>query len=433
VNQNVTQSLQKKIHRQVLDNGMTVIAVENPAADIISARIFIKAGSRCEPREKAGLSHLVSAVMTKGTDRLSSLEIAEQVESVGASLSTDATPDYYLLSLKTVSADFAPMLQLCHDLLRYPSFPDAEVELEQRLTLQGIRSGLEQPFTIAYDQMRQAMYPDHPYACSILGREETVATLTRADLEAFHRSFFRPDRIVVSLAGRIAPEAATQLIQEVFGSWEAPTTAVDDPQFPPLTPNPRQMLVPQDTQQSIIMVGHLTNSVRGKDPQNPDPSDYAALKLLNTYLGNGLSSRLFVELREIRGLAYDVSAFYPTRLDPGPFVVYMGTAPENTPIAFNCLRSELERLCTTPLSPEELQAAKNKLLGQYALGKQTNAQIAQVFGWYEILGLGIEFDTRFNEEISGISAPIAQEVACRYFKAEPFVSLVGPEAFISQV
>ncbi|HEY9838185.1 MAG TPA: insulinase family protein, partial [Vampirovibrionales bacterium] len=154
------------------------------------------------------------------------------------------------------------------------------------------------------------------------------------------------------------------------------------------------------------------------------------LKLLNTYLGNGLSSRLFVELREKRGLAYDVSAFYPTRLREAAFVVYMGTAPENTAIALKCLQTEVERLSSITLLEDELQAAKNKLLGQYALGKQTNAQIAQVFGWYEILGLGIDFDTRFTEEVAGISPLEAQEAASCYL-TQAYISLVGPSEAIA--
>jgi predicted Zn-dependent peptidase len=152
--------------------------------------------------------------------------------------------------------------------------------------------------------------------------------------------------------------------------------------------------------------------------------DYPILKLLNTYLGNGLSSRLFVELREKRGLAYDVSCFYPTRLDPSQFVVYMGTAPQNTEIGIKGLEKEVKRLCEQPLSSEELQAAKNKLLGQYALGKQTNAEFAQIYGWYESLGLGIEFDQQFQNQIMHITPEIAQKVACNYFD-DYFLSVVG--------
>jgi predicted Zn-dependent peptidase len=159
--------------------------------------------------------------------------------------------------------------------------------------------------------------------------------------------------------------------------------------------------------------------------------DYAALKLLCTYLGNGLSSRLFVELREKRGLAYEVSAFYSTRLYPASFVVYMGTAPENTTTALEGLRTEVDLLSITEISPSALQAAKNKILGQYALGKQTNGQIAQIYGWYEILGLGIDFDIKFQELIAAVDAQDAITAACKYLK-QPYVSLVGQEAAIHE-
>ncbi|HAG81363.1 MAG TPA: peptidase M16, partial [Cyanobacteria bacterium UBA12227] len=145
--QNVTAPEQQQIiHRTVLDNGIVVIAIENSAADIIATRLFIRAGSQWESREKAGLSHLLSAVLTKGTQKLSSIEIAERVESVGAQLSADTATDYFLLSLKTVSTDWPEMLELAGQMLRYPSFPETEVELERHLTIQDIRSQKEQPF-----------------------------------------------------------------------------------------------------------------------------------------------------------------------------------------------------------------------------------------------------------------------------------------------
>src|SRR5689334_1966826 len=131
------------IHRTVLNNGLVVLVAENPAADIIAGRIFIRAGSCYEKQEQAGLAYLLSAVMTKGCDGLSSLEIAEQVESVGASLSADTTTDYFLLALKTVTSDFPEILALSGRILRSPTFPEVQVELERRLALQNIRSQQE--------------------------------------------------------------------------------------------------------------------------------------------------------------------------------------------------------------------------------------------------------------------------------------------------
>jgi predicted Zn-dependent peptidase len=418
------------IHRTVLDNGIVLLVAENPTADIIAARMFIRAGSRWDPPEQAGLSHLVSAVLSKGTEKLSSLEIAEQVESLGASLSTDATTDYFLISLKSVSADFPEMLELAADVLRSPSFPAAELELERRLTLQAIRSQQEQPFTIAFDQLRHMMYGEHPYALSGLGTEKTVAQLSQTDLQNYHRTHFRPDNLVISLSGRINPSAAIALVNQVLGDWQAPPTPLPTLATPAVQTTPLRQAVAQDTQQSIVMLGYLAPPVR--DGASSTVRDYSVLKLINTYLGNGLSSRLFVELREKRGLAYEVSAFYTTRLDPAQFVAYMGTAPENTAIALEGLQTEIDRLRVTPLTGEELQAAKNKLLGQYALGKQTNAQIAQTFGWYETLGIGIDFDTLFQKQVAETTADAVQEVAQKYLTV-PYVSLVGPAGAVDKL
>lgn len=418
------------IHRTVLTNGIVVLAKENPAADIIAARLFLRAGSRWETAATAGLSHLMSALLTKGTTRLSSMEIAEQVESIGASLGTDSSTDYFLLSIKTVAADFPAMLQLAAELLRSPSFPEHELELERRLALQTIRSQQEQPFTLGFDQLRHIMYGEHPYARSGLGTEATVAQLTRDDLQQFHSTHFRPDNLVISLSGRIAPEAATALIERMFGDWVAPPVPLPVLAPVPVESQPTQAAIAQDTQQSIVMLGYLAPAVTALDAATSQLTpDYIALKLLNSYLGNGLSSRLFVELREKRGLAYEVSAFYPTRLDRAQFVVYMGTAPENTATAIAGLRAEVERLCQIPLDPDTLQSAKNKILGQYALGKQTNAQIAQTFGWYETLNLSIDFDIEFQAAIAALTAPIIQQVAQQYF-TEPYISLVGPASAV---
>ncbi|MBD2388625.1 M16 family metallopeptidase [Cylindrospermum sp. FACHB-282] len=423
MSQTVDTSLSNShIHRTVLPNGIVVLVAENPAADIVAARVFVRAGSCYENREQSGLAHLVSAVMTKGCDGLSSLEIAEKVESVGASLSADTATDYFLLSLKTVTADFVEILALAGRLLRSPTFPEAQVELERRLVLQAIRSQQEQPFTIAYNQMREVMYQNHPYSMSVLGNETTVSALTRADLEQYHQTHFRPDNVVISIAGRITQTEALALVTKIFGDWQAPPQPLPILDLPEIVVAPQPCLKPIPTQQSIIMLGYMGPSVNSPD--------YAPLKLLSTYLGNGLSSRLFVELREKRGLAYELSALYSTRLFPASFVVYMGTAPENTSIALQGLRQEVELLCTTEVSESALLAAKNKILGQYALGKQTNGQIAQIYGWYETLGLGIEFDREFQELIAAVNVSDAMTAASRYLQ-EPYLSLVGQEAAIN--
>lgn len=410
--------------RAQLPNGIVLLVTANPAADIVSGRLYFRGAGTCaETPEQSGLAHLLAAVLTKGTERLSAAEIAEQVESTGAGVGTDATADYFSLSLKTISADFESILDLVAEILLAPAFPEAEVELERSLAIQSIRSQREQPFNVALDQLRSRMYGAHPYGRSSLGTEATVATLQRADLQAFHRTYLRPDVLTVSLCGRIDLERAIAAVARAFGHWSAPTAASDAPPLPAIAAQPAAASTPRDTQQAVIMLGYLAAPAGSED--------YAALKLLNTYLGNGLSSRLFVELREKRGLAYEVSSFFPTRADTSQFVTYIGTAPENTETAIAGLRREVDRLCETVLTAEELQVAKNKLLGQYALGKQSNAQIAQLLGWYETLGLGLEYDDVFQASVAAVTAGRARVVARRYFAIAPYLSIVGPEAAIT--
>jgi len=418
------QSASFPLQRVTLANGVVVLVGENPTADIVAARCFLRAGNRYEPIAQAGVSYLLASVLTKGTQKRTSLEIAEQVESVGASLGADNDADFFLLRVKTVTADFADILHLAGELLRSPAFPESEVDLERRLALRSLRSLREQPFAVAFEQLRRALYGEHPYAFEGMGTEATMAQLTQAHLHTFHQTYFRPDNLVVSLCGQIQPEAAIALVEAVFGDWSRPDTPLPNLDLPTPVPQPRPVTTVQDTQQAAVLVGHLAPPVQ-------DP-DYIPLKLINTYLGNGLSSRLFVELREKRGLAYSVSSLYPTRLDPSQFVAYMGTAPANTDQAIAGLRGELERLRTVPLTADALQVAKNKMLGQYALGKQSNAQIAQIYGWYEILGLGIDFDRQFQVAVQAVTIEDVQRVACRVF-GEPYLSIVGPEEAISQV
>ena len=417
MNQSTTRV--RPLHQYTLSNGIRLLLQENHTVGLVAGRIFLKnSGSRWDPREKAGVFNLLSRVITKGTERYNAAQIAENVESLGAALSSDLTNDYFLLGLKCVTADFAEILELAAEILRNPTFPAEQVDLEKKLTLQSILSQREQPFNLAFAQLRENMYDQHPYALSVLGIEESLSSVTSFDLQTLHQDHFRPDNLVVSLSGNIDLQEAISRLENVFGDWKNPPLQPEQLVLPQVPNQPKEDFLFQDSQQSIIMLGYFAPSVFNQD--------YVPLKLLNTYLGNGLSSRLFVELREKRGLAYDVSAIFPTRLDLSQLILYIGTAPANSQVAQDGLRHEAERLIEKQLSIEELQSAKNKLLGQYALGKQTNSEIAHINGYYEALGLGVNFDTTFTELVKQVSPAMIQDVAIKYI-TQPYLSIVGPK------
>ncbi len=403
-------------HSAVLENGLKVLITENPAADIISARLLLDAGGRRDSAQ-VGLSRMVAEVLTKGTATASARSIAAQIESTGSSLGVDSAPDYFLLALKTVSTEFAALLKLAAELIQTPTFPPEELELERKLLLRSIQARQEQPMAIALQQLLSAVHPHHSYGQPSLGTAESLAQLTRSDLIEFHAGFFRPEQSVLSIAGNISVSVALDLVVEQFGAWrggEMPSFAMVDSTFG-ITSVCNTF---QDNRQSIVMLGYPAAAVQDED--------FVALKVLQTYLCSGLSSRLFTELREKRGLAYEVSGFYPTRLDPSHFVVYLGTAADNTALAQALLQAEMDRLFNDPLSEAALSIAKQKLLGQYALGRQTNHQIAQSYGWYEFLGLGIDYTARFPQLVRAVTPELAHRAARRCFE-RPFVSRVGPQ------
>ncbi|MFS8904269.1 M16 family metallopeptidase [Synechococcus sp. H60.4] len=414
-----------RLQRLHLANGITLLLGQNPTVEILAAHCFFRGGSRVEQPQQAGLSHLLAAVLTKGTRQRSSQGIAAWVESLGASLSVDSAADHFEVGLRCVSEDFPELLQLLAEILRDPSFPEAEVARERELMLQAIRAQQERPFNLAWDQVRQALYGDHPYALPGLGRLETVGSLTREDLLAYHSTYCRPEGMVMAVIGPEPPETMAAQVEAVLGDWVSAGPPAPDPNLPlPSLEKPQLLKLSQPTQQTTIVLGF-----RGSPASS---ADYPALKLLATYLGSGLSSRLFVELRERGGLAYEVSAFFATRRDPAPFVAYLGTAAENTPVALERLQAEIQRLHDTLLSSEEVGMAQRKLLGQYALSKQTNAQVAQLAGWYEILGLGMEFDQQYLQSVRQLTPAHLQQAAKTYL-VNPAIALVGPEEALAKV
>jgi len=209
----------------VLGNGIVLLVTPNPTADIVAARLFLKAGMIRESPENWGLSHLVASVITKGTTQYSAPEIAQIVESAGASLGTDSAPDYFLLSLKTVSEDFGPILALAADILRSPTFPAPELETERTVTQQAILARKEQTLSTALRPLRNAIYGDHPYAQTSYGTLETIETIDSSALQQFHHRYFRPDEMVISIAGNITLPQAKAFVEASFGSWENSTAS----------------------------------------------------------------------------------------------------------------------------------------------------------------------------------------------------------------
>ncbi|NCJ04993.1 insulinase family protein [Synechococcales cyanobacterium C] len=410
--------------RWILANGLTVIVTENPVANIIAARLFVRGGSLTETQTTAGLAHLLAATLTQGSAAHLPWVMADQIERAGAGLSVQAAPDYWVLSLKTVASEFETILALAAQVLRSPTFLENQVVRSQQLLIQDIQTRQEQPFMVAMQNLRQALYPNHPYAHATPNNAACLEQITTADLQQAHDTYFRPDQVVISIAGRVNPTTILDWVEQYFGDWSRPSPQPTLPNFAlaPASNSPQTTLL--SSNQVTLMLGHLAAAVH-------EP-DYVPLKILHTYLSNGFSSRLSTELREKRGLAYEISGFYPTRLDPSHWVVHLATAPHQAKLALSLLEAEIAQLWQQPLSTEVSDRAKRKLLGQYALGKQTNVQLAHLAGWYECLGLGLAYDAAFQAQVMATTPTELYQTAQRWLQC-PIRSLVGTESALASL
>ncbi len=403
--------------------GVTLVTLENRAADTVAARWFWPGGSSIDP--KPGIANLTASVLTRGTAGLDAIAIASQVESLGAGLAAETTPDYFEVSLKAVAADFVALWHLATQIVRSPTFPEAEVEREKKQMQQIIRSQQERPLAVCFEQQRQHLFAAHPYAQPLYGNCESVAAITQADLMAYHQQHLTPAGLIIVVVGHFETEAIYRLVEDTFSAWPRPHTSPPllSTAAPPLGQS-TWVTLPQETQQIILSLGCQAAALTAPD--------YAAFKVLHTYLGGGLSSRLFVELREKQGLAYEVSAVYGARRQAGQFIAYLGTAPSNGIAAWQQLQAELDRLVERPLSEAEIERVQRKLLGQYALGKQTNSQVAHLLGWYMVMGLGVEFDQRYGELIQAVTPATVQAAVEQYWQYRIGVC-AGPEAILAQL
>ncbi len=390
--------------RRVWPNGAIAGVLANPTTDVVAGRVFVVGGSRCDG-ERPGIGQLLAAALTRGTATANAREIADAVESLGAGLGTEVQPDYFLVRFKGVSADWPALLELAADLVRRPTFPETEVELERRLLLEAVHQRQHQPLAIAWDALRPHLYGHHPYGQPELGVAEAIAALSAADLQEHHRRWFQPDRLIVALAGRLEPEAVWEAIEQQFGDWEG--TAPPLPSLPRGV-TPGAVWVDHPHPQTWVLWGCPAPAIA-----HPDAVPF---HLMSVGLGDGPSSRLFVELREKRGLAYDVAAMFPWRAEASHLLAYVRTAPADTETVYALLTEEIERWQAEPLPAGEWQMLQSKVLGQQALRCQTNGQWAQALGWREAMGLPLRWDRQFAQAIQAATPQDGQRVAQTYLR-----------------
>jgi zinc protease len=402
--------------RERLPNGLTVLVRENTATPVVAASLFVRVGARWETDDQAGISHLLQQVLLKGTTARSALDIAETAEGLGGGISASADLDFSELRATALGRHWRKMLELMSDVALRPTLPAAEIDGERRSMLTALRSRQDQPFPLAMDTVMNRVYGGHPYGRPVLGRAEALPRIDRAALLAHHERFYRAPRMILTVSGDVVAREVVAEAARLFAS--APSgDGAPEPALPAAEARADRTVLVKPAAQAQVLVAFLA-------PPTAHP-DYPAVKVLATALGGGMAGRLFTEVRDKQGLAYSTGGAYPSRLGPGVLFTQLGTAPANQARAEAAMLGELERIRRDPLGPGELARAKAYLLGQFALDRRTNARLAWYDGFFEALGVGPEFASRYVRAVEAVTAEDVQRVARAYLTTPTIVTL-GP-------
>jgi zinc protease len=410
------QAQEPAISRQVLPNGLTVLVREDAAAGVVAMSLQVRAGSRFESPTNTGITNFLHRVMLRGTSKRTAVQIATSYEDIGGLLDASGEVEAAEVRGQALARHWETLLGLIAEVALEATLPADEIEKERRLLLGQIKARADAPFSLTFDTMLRDLYGAHPYALQNLGRRETIERLTRDDLLAHYRAIYHPERMVLAVSGEVPRDRVVRAAERLFGRM-ARATATPAEAVPAPSPKGDRRVITLPAQQAQIVVGYLVPSLR-------DPL-YPAVRVLAATLGGGMAGRLFVELRDRRGLAYSTGVATQFRTGPGALIAYLGTAPANAAAAEAGVLSELERARATPATADELARAKAYVRGQLSMDRRTNARQAWYLAYFEVIGAGWDFPERFGRAIEAVTAADVARAAERYL-TQPTVVVLQP-------
>lgn len=408
--------------KEILSNGMTVLMKPMKDSKTVAIKIFVKGGQAAE--SVPGVSTLTAPLLMKGTRERTAEMISEELESKGMNLSISSHEDYVEVSGSAVSEDLGELFLLIQDVLNNPSFATDEIEKEKDHVKQAILSSWDSPSSLAMENLSLGLYPNHPYGNVGKRIESNLEGISRDQLVEYFNTYFAPKNMVVSVVGNFEPATVRKYLETGFdvARNSQPDVAKAIAKTPAVAP-----LVKAEVLEEKKPIKGATWIVQGWLAPTIDSPDYVPLKVLNTLLGSGMSSRLFVNLREKQGLAYVVSSAFPTLEDRSNFFLFIGTDPKNRATVIDGFKNEIAKLKNEIITPQELQESKDKLRGAFALAHETNGSQSFYLAFYETLGVGYQFDEKYPGLIDKVTAADIQRVAKKYFSAPDVMSIVSPD------
>ena len=346
-----------------LDSGVRIVTEALPSVRSAALGFWIGTGSSGESTDEAGLSHLIEHMLFRGSSRYGSLEIDQIFDGFGAELNAGTGKETTSVYSRVLDQHLDPAFDVMADMVWRPRFDASELEAEREIVLEEIAMYEDDPQDKVFDVLGGAVFGDHPLGRAIIGRADVVSGTPAEGLAAFHAARYTPRNVVVAAAGAVDHDALVALVEAAQG--EAPGSGRPAlPVVPDVGPPQRRVrFVTKETEQYHLCLG--THGIARDDDRR------YALRILDTILGGSSSSRLFVEVREKRGLAYSVSTFTSGYANTGQFGLYVGTRPDNVGRALKVIGDELARAIETPATDIELARAKENVKGRIGLSLES--------------------------------------------------------------
>lgn len=412
---------------RTLENGLQVVTVMHHEQPVISMRMIVRAGAAQDPRDKAGLAGLAASLLDQGTATRSAKQVNEEIDFMGGALGAGAGTDLTFVNLVVMKDSFEAGLRILSDTAREPGFAAEEIERQRQQAISSMRVNMESPEYIADAVFDRLVYGFHPYGVPQNGTAETLASITREDLQAFHRQYFVPNNAILAVVGDVTAEDAFASVQKVFGDWQKRELPQGTFVTPP-DPTRRVVVINKpDAVQTEVRAGHLG--------VKRNHQDYMALNLTLRILGGEGANRLHQVLRSERSLTYGAKADMDTLLEAGDFEASTNTRSEATGEVLRLIVDEFWRLQRERVGERELGDAKAYITGSFPLTIEVPDAIATQVLNVLFYGLPVEQLQTYRDRVNAVRADDIERVARYYLKPDRLsIVLVGnAAAFSSQL
>ena len=399
------------IHK--LNNGLTVITDYIDTVETVSVGMWNKVGARNEQEKVNGVAHLLEHMAFKGTANRTALDIAKEVEMVGGAVNAYTSREVTAYYMKVLKEDIGLSIDIISDILQNSTFDAKELDRERGVILQEIGMYLDTPDDVVFDKWQEVAYPDQPMGRSILGKSEIIKSISRDQVEGFMKSFYRPDRMVFSVSGNFQESLVLDLVKKHFNNLP---NGQDD-HSPKASYKGGEFRQEKELEQVNIILGF-----EGVDFY----SDlYYSTAVYSTVLGSGMSSRLFQEIRETRGLVYSLSSYTSSFSDSGIFGVYSGTGQKEVKELIPVLCDQLN-ISAKNFTPEELQRAKAQFKASLLMGQESTSRRCRSNASKYLMHSKIISHEEIISKIDAVQLEDLERARLNILKSNITLSSIGP-------